>query len=197
MTFYYRVIQAFLYYTTTPINRTLMRLGGGRVGKEFHTRGIIKIRNYTGNGGIVIGNYVNINSCPNADPIGGEFQTVFYTHHGGKIVIGNHVGMSNCVLCAHNQIIVGDRATIGSGVKIYDTDFHPLDAEMRQKGYKGTITKPVSIGEDTFIGGHSIILKGVTIGKGAIVGAGSVVTKDIPDGEIWAGNPAVFCKKIG
>jgi acetyltransferase-like isoleucine patch superfamily enzyme len=35
----------------------------------------------------------------------------------------------------------------------------------------------------------------LTIGEGALVGAGSVVTKDIPDGEIWVGNPARFLRK--
>lgn len=44
--------------------------------------------------------------------------------------------------------------------------------------------------DGAFIGGNSIILKGVKIGKNSVVGAGSVVTRDIPDGEIWAGNPA-------
>ena len=47
-----------------------------------------------------------------------------------------------------------------------------------------------------FIGGGSIILKGVTIGERAVVGAGTVVTKDIPAGEIWAGNPARFIRKL-
>ena len=55
---------------------------------------------------------------------------------------------------------------------------------------------PVLIKEGAFIGAHSIILKGVTIGKHSIIGAGSVVTKSIPDGEIWAGNPARFIRKI-
>ena len=47
-----------------------------------------------------------------------------------------------------------------------------------------------------FIGANSIILKGVTIGERSIIGAGSVVTKNIPDDEIWAGNPAKFIRKI-
>ena len=53
-----------------------------------------------------------------------------------------------------------------------------------------------SIKEGAFIGTRCLILKGVTIGKGAVVGAGSVVTKDIPDGEIWAGNPAKFIRNV-
>lgn len=52
----------------------------------------------------------------------------------------------------------------------------------------------VHIKENAFIGARTIICKPVTIGKNAIVGAGSVVTKDIPDNEIWAGNPARFIR---
>ena len=61
---------------------------------------------------------------------------------------------------------------------------------------QGGATSPVIIKDGAFIGAHSIILKGVIIGEKSIVGAGSVVTKSIPDGEIWAGNPAKFIRKI-
>ena len=61
----------------------------------------------------------------------------------------------------------------------------------------GIGTKPVLIRQGAFIGAHSIILKGVTIGRHSVIGAGSVVTHDVPDNEIWAGNPAVFVKRIG
>lgn len=53
----------------------------------------------------------------------------------------------------------------------------------------------VRIKEGAFIGTGSIITKPVTIGRGAIVGAGSIVTKNIPDYEVWAGNPAHYIKK--
>lgn len=53
----------------------------------------------------------------------------------------------------------------------------------------------VHIKENAFIGCNSVICNAVTIGKNAIVGAGSMVTKDIPDNEVWAGNPARFIKK--
>jgi sugar O-acyltransferase (sialic acid O-acetyltransferase NeuD family) len=48
----------------------------------------------------------------------------------------------------------------------------------------------VSIGQNSFIGANSVIKQGVSIGNNVIVGAGSVVLKDIPDNELWAGNPA-------
>lgn len=48
----------------------------------------------------------------------------------------------------------------------------------------------VSIGENSFVGANSVVKQGVKIGSGVIVGAGSVIVKDIPDNEIWVGNPA-------
>ena len=53
----------------------------------------------------------------------------------------------------------------------------------------------IEIGENTFIGINTVISKSVKIGKNVIIGAGSVVTKDIPDNEIWAGNPAKLIRK--
>lgn len=53
----------------------------------------------------------------------------------------------------------------------------------------------VRIKENAFIGTGTIITKPVTIGERAIVGAGSIVTKNIPDDEVWAGNPARFIRK--
>lgn len=48
----------------------------------------------------------------------------------------------------------------------------------------------VTVGERTFIGANSVIKQGVRIGANVIIGAGSVVIRDIPDNEMWAGNPA-------
>lgn len=53
----------------------------------------------------------------------------------------------------------------------------------------------VRIKKGAFIGTKTIICNAVTIGEGAIIGAGSIVTKNIPDNEVWAGNPARFIKK--
>ena len=55
---------------------------------------------------------------------------------------------------------------------------------------------PIHIGKYVFIGADSILMKGITVGDFAVIGAGSVVRTNIPENEVWAGNPAVFVKKI-
>ena len=82
---------------------------------------------------------------------------------------------------------------IGAGCMITDTDHHSLKFKDRIEGDNNIVSKPVVIKRGAFIGARCIILKGVTVGERAIIGAGSVVTKNVPDDEIWAGNPA---KKI-
>lgn len=53
----------------------------------------------------------------------------------------------------------------------------------------------IEIGENAYLGCNTIVCKPVKIGANSIVGAGSIVTKDIPDNEVWAGNPARFIRK--
>lgn len=53
----------------------------------------------------------------------------------------------------------------------------------------------VRIKKNAFIGTNTIITKPVTIGERSVIGAGSVVTKDIPNDEVWAGNPAKLIRK--
>lgn len=90
------------------------------------------------------------------------------------------------------NIILHDDVHLTSGVRILT---HLLDTKNPDRDDIHWIEGRVEIGEHAFIGTGSIITGNVKIGKGAIVGAGSVVTKDIPDYEIWGGNPARFIKK--
>jgi len=85
-------------------------------------------------------------------------------------------------------IWIRSHALLGSGVIVYDSDFHDLHPARRRGGRPAMA--PVEIGRNAFVGDRSIILKGVTIGADAVVGAGSVVTADVPAGVIAAGNPA-------
>jgi maltose O-acetyltransferase len=74
----------------------------------------------------------------------------------------------------------------GPGVHIYAAT-HPLDAEQRIQGPEPA--KPVTIGDNVWIGGGAIVCPGVTIGDSSTIGAGSVVTRDIPPNVLAAGNP--------
>lgn len=138
-----------------------------------------------------------INSGMIYNPIGGDRKTILIAVKG-KITIGNNVGMSNVTMVSHSKITIEDDVKIGGSCKIYDTDFHPIEYHDRiKKQDADVVTKPIHIKRGAFIGAHSIILKGVTIGEESVIGAGSVIAKSIPDGEIWAGNPAVYIKKVG
>lgn len=174
-------------------NKFFLKYYKVKVGRNFTCIGRLIIQ---GHGSYQIGDDVTIYSKETINPIGGS-RTVLQTINGGKIIIGSRVGMSHAVLCSRAGIKIEDNVLIGSGVKIYDHDFHSLDYEERvQKGDKEVKESPVLIQEGAFIGAHAIILKGVTIGRHSVIGAGAVVTKDIPDNEVWAGNPARFIKKL-
>lgn len=161
-------------------------------GKNFQCKGRMIIQ---GHGKYIIGNNVLINSRPDENPIGG-YRTVFRTlKNNASIQIGNNVGMSQAILCAAEQIIIEDNVLLGSGCKIFDTDFHSLSYQIRIfQGDNDVKHKPIHVKEGAFIGTDAMILKGVTVGKHSIIGAKAVVTKNVPDNEIWAGNPA---RKIG
>ena len=121
---------------------------------------------------------------------------ILHTWEGGRIEIGDHTGASSVVISSRSGVRIGKHCNIGGNVRIFDHDFHSLDADIRRgpRGCDDCATKPVTIGDDVFIGTNSIILKGVTIRDRAVIGAGSVVTKDIPADSIAAGNPAVIVK---
>jgi wfeU len=161
--------------------------------KNYLINGKIEIRNW---GKIVIGNKFIANSGKMDNPIGGDTCLRFIIQDKGILEIGENVGISNSTIVCWENIKIDDYVFIGGSCKIWDTDFHSIDAEERRLlGDRETKTAPIHIKKYAFIGGNTIILKGVTIGEKSIVAAGSVVTKDIPDNEIWGGNPAKFIKK--
>ena len=155
-----------------------------------------KIRLY-GRGSIVLEDNVRINSCRRANPIGGDISTVLNTCSSGKIVIGAGSGISNSAIVSRESVSIGKNVRVGGGCQIFDNDFHSLNCEKRISAHDDDIqTKPVVIKDGAFLGARCLVLKGVTIGENSVIGAGSVVTKDVPDNEIWGGNPARFIKKL-
>lgn len=191
-------IKRFVYCITGFPNHIynilVMKYRHVRCGKNLKINGRIYCVSNTVDG-ITIGNEVSINSCMKSNPIGGDTRTVLFAKGKGKIRIGDGCGISNATLFACDSITLGNNVLVGGNTKIYDSDFHWLNFERRMNE-QGGVTRPIVVKDGAFIGAHSIILKGVIIGEKSIVGAGSVVTKSIPDGEIWAGNPAKFIRKI-
>ena len=93
-------------------------------------------------------------------------------------------------------VTIGDHVMVGPQVGIY-TATHPLDFRLRRPGPDyGEYGKPVTIGDDVWIGGHAVINPGVTIGSRSVVASGAVVTKDVPDNVVVGGNPARIIKRL-
>lgn len=147
-------------------------------------------------GKIVLGKNLIITSNNSSNPVGNSNRTALYCSLNGKIIIENDVSMSNVTIFSQKEIKIEKYVMLGGGVQILDSDFHPLNLEDRiAHTIKKITSKPILLKKGRFVGANSIILKGVTIGENAIIGAGSVVRNNIPENEIWAGNPAVFIKK--
>lgn len=91
-------------------------------------------------------------------------------------------------------VTIGKYVMMGPEVIILtrNHEFSDTSTPMQKQGYQ--IEKPVTIGDDVWIGARAIILPGVHIGNGVIIGAGAVVTKDVPDYAIVGGNPARVLK---
>ncbi len=120
-------------------------------------------------------------------------ETPFHCDYGYNIICGKNVFFNtNCVVLDANTVKIGDNVFIGPNVQIY-TSTHPLDATER---LKFQFAKPISIGNDCWIGGNAVICPGVIIGNRSVIGAGSVVVKNVPDDVLVAGNPAKIIKKL-
>lgn len=118
----------------------------------------------------------------------------FWCDYGYNITVGDYF-YSN-----HNLIITdGARVTFGDNVFIapnccFTTAEHAIDPEQRKAGVE--IAKPITVGNNVWIGAGSTILAGVTIGDNAVIGAGSVVTKSIPANVVAVGVPCRVQRQI-
>jgi len=148
-------------------------------------------------GGLKIGSNLLVNSGKKFNPIGAGYITRLIVKKDAVLKIGDNVGISNSTFYCTERITIGSNVLFGGNCKIWDTDFHSLDSKIRNFGNDDQIKGgPITIGDNVFIGGESIILKNVSIGDNSIIGAGSVVTKNIPENEVWAGNPAKYLRTL-
>lgn len=126
------------------------------------------------------------------------------------ILRGAKIG-SNCNInfnvFIENDVVIGNNVTIKSGVQLWDglrvennvfigpNVTFTNDKYPRSKQYPEQFTQTI-IKEGASIGAGAVILSGITIGENSMIGAGSVVTKNIPNNELWFGNPAKYIKDI-
>lgn len=118
----------------------------------------------------------------------------FWCDYGYNITVGDSFYAN------HGLIITdGAKVTFGDNVFIapdccFTTAEHAIDPEMRKRGVE--IAKPITVGNNVWIGAHSTVLAGVTIGDNAVIGAGSVVTRDIPANVVAVGVPCRVMREI-
>ena len=108
---------------------------------------------------------------------------------GGNIEIGNNTYIGDRTeIHAGESVKIGNNVNISWDCNILDRDYHAFESDTE-------IIKPVTIGDNVWIGCRCLVLKGVNIGDGAVIAAGSVVTKDVPPKCLVAGNPAKVIKE--
>ena len=118
----------------------------------------------------------------------------FYCDKGPQIYIGKHFYANTGLLILDEAPVrIGNHVFIAPRVCIY-TAGHPIDAEVRNMELE--YAKPVTIGDNVWIGGNVIINPGITVGSNVVIGSGSVVTKDIPSNVVAAGNPCRIIREI-
>lgn len=119
-------------------------------------------------------------------------EPTFRCDYGYNIFLGNNFFANfDCVMLDVCPIRIGDNCMLAPGVHIY-TATHPIDPVARNSGAE--LGKPVTIGNNVWIGGRAVINPGVTIGDNVVVASGAVVTKDVPDNVVVGGNPARIIK---
>lgn len=118
----------------------------------------------------------------------------FYCDYGTHIEVGkNFFANYNCTILDVAKVVIGDNCQMAPNVAIY-TAGHPVHPATRNTAYEYGIE--ITIGDNVWIGGNTVICPGVHIGSNVVIGAGSVVTKDIPDWVIAAGNPCKVIREI-
>ncbi|MGW9404340.1 sugar O-acetyltransferase [Arthrobacter sp. NPDC055585] len=111
-----------------------------------------------------------------------------YVDYGKYITVGARTFINyNLTALDVAPITIGDDVQIGPNVQLL-TPTHPLAADPRRD--KLEAAKPISIGNNVWLGGGVIVLPGVSIGENTVVGAGAVVTRDLPANVVALGNPA-------
>lgn len=183
VTEFFRWLYGFVI--VAPVLRSI-----AKVGEQLRIERIPYIR---GPGRVVIGDRVYLSGKINIGFSSKDAEVP-------ELQIGNDTFIGHgCCFNVTRRVSIGSQVLLAGGVRIQDSDGHPLDAEKRHVGcpVAPQDVASVNIEDGAWIGQQCIILKGVTIGRNSVVGAGSVVTKDIPPDTLVAGVPARVIRGLG
>ena len=106
---------------------------------------------------------------------------------GDNTSVGHH-----CTFVVGKRITIGKDCRIASDVLLFDSPGHPLDPEKRQAGFPPDLEsiRPITIGNNVWLGTGAVIFPGVTVGDNSIVSVHAVVMSDVPSNVVVSGNPA-------
>ncbi|KAF4408510.1 MULTISPECIES: sugar O-acetyltransferase [Streptomyces] len=111
-----------------------------------------------------------------------------YVDYGSNITIGARTFVNfNLTALDVAAITIGEDCQIGPNVQLL-TPTHPLEPQPRRD--KLEAARPITLGDNVWLGGGVIVCPGVTIGDNSVIGAGAVVTRDVPANVVAVGNPA-------
>lgn len=118
-----------------------------------------------------------------------------FVDYGENIRIGARTFVNyNLTALDVAPITIGEDCQFGPGVQLL-TPTHPVEPEPRRD--KLEAAKPITIGDNVWLGGGVVVCPGVTIGDNSVIGAGAVVTRDVPANVVAVGNPARVVREIG
>ena len=142
-------------------------------------------------GEIVIGKACRFRSTHTSNLIGINRPCIISTQGNSHpiIKIGNNCGFSGTVIGCFKFITIGNNVNCGANSLITDSDWHLDDPRTSP-------AKPITIGNNVWLGVNVVVMKGVTIGDNSVIGANSLVLGDIPANVIAAGNPCKVLKPI-
>ena len=184
--------------------KLVMKMTKVEYGKNLLLKGMPIIFN-KGDAKLKIGDNVTIKSSFLSNLVGLYSRTIIVTRapRAEDLRLFRH-RISGATIYARKKITIGENTCIGGNCKILDNDFHPIEAETRNKllrdengGDSNLVpSREIEIGKNCFIGCNSIILKGTVLGNGCVVGAGAVVCGKFEDNCVIAGNPARVIKRL-
>ncbi|MEU2544089.1 sugar O-acetyltransferase [Streptomyces roseolus] len=125
---------------------------------------------------------------------GAHIRPPLFVDYGSYITVGEDTFINyNLTALDVAPITIGRDCQIGPNVQLL-TPTHPVEPGPRRD--KLEAARPITIGDNVWLGGGAIVLAGVTIGDNSVIGAGSVVTKDVPANVVAVGNPARVIRSI-